>query len=616
MLLALLIISILLQFVAAGLAFLLIRKTGRIAAWLLISSALLLMACRRSISLINTLTSDSIIIDSSAEGVALLISCLMVTGVWLIGGVFDRLNNLRAATQCELDKRIKAEEELSKKELLLQEMGRIAKIGAWELDSASGEGTWTDEVARIRDLDPSDKRTMEKGLSFYQGESRAKIDRALQEAIESLKPYELELELVSAKGVHKWVRTIGSPIVEDGKVVGVRGSIQDITKERSLEAQLGQAQKMESVGRLAGGVAHDFNNMLSVILGYAELAMEKLKPDEPLFENLNEIYKAGKRSTDIVRQLLAFASKQTISPKVLDLNDAIESMLKMLRRLIGEDIDVAWLPDADIWPVKVDPSQLNQLLANLCVNARDAMKGVGKITIETKNKIFDEAYCAIHTGFVPGKFVLLAVSDNGHGMIPEVMETIFEPFFTTKDQNRGTGLGLSTVYGIVKQNNGFINVYSEPDEGTTFKIYLPRHKGMDVEADREVAQELSLSQGETVLLVEDDTSILKICEIMLKTMGYNVLPANTVDEAIELTKKNANKIKLLITDVVMPEMNGRELSEQVKKRCPDIKVLFMSGYTADVIAHRGVLEQGVQFIAKPFSREELAKKLRETLDNG
>jgi PAS domain-containing protein len=357
MLLALLIISILLQFVAAGLAFLLIRKTGRIAAWLLISSALLLMACRRSISLINTLTSDSIIIDSSAEGVALLISCLMVTGVWLIGGVFDRLNNLRAATQCELDKRIKAEEELSKKELLLQEMGRIAKIGAWELDSASGEGTWTDEVARIRDLDPSDKRTMEKGLSFYQGESRAKIDRALQEAIESLKPYELELELVSAKGVHKWVRTIGSPIVEDGKVVGVRGSIQDITKERSLEAQLGQAQKMESVGRLAGGVAHDFNNMLSVILGYAELAMEKLKPDEPLFENLNEIYKAGKRSTDIVRQLLAFASKQTISPKVLDLNEAIESMLKMLRRLIGEDIDVAWLPDADIWPVKVDPSQ-------------------------------------------------------------------------------------------------------------------------------------------------------------------------------------------------------------------------------------------------------------------
>ena len=372
-------------------------------------------------------------------------------------------------------------------------------------------------------------------------------------------------------------------------------------KREKLETQLIQAQKMESVGRLAGGVAHDYNNMLSIIIGYAELAMEKVKPDEPVYFDIREIFNAALRSSDITRQLLAFARQQTTAPKVIDLNAGIEGMLKMLRRLIGEDINLAWRPGADLWPVKIDPSQVDQILANLCVNARDAIVGPGKITIETGNTGLDEEYCADHVGFVPGEYVLLAVSDTGHGISSEMLDKIFEPFFTTKRLNQGTGLGLSTVYGIVKQNNGFINVYSEPEKGATIKVYLPRHAGQVVEVGPERAEEMPLGRGETVLLVEDDASILKLGEKMLRNLGYRVLTANSPQEAINLAGKHADEIKLLITDVVMPEMNGRELSDQLNEQRQDLKTLFMSGYTANVIAHRGVLEEGVHFIAKPLS---------------
>ena len=269
-----------------------------------------------------------------------------------------------------------------------------------------------------------------------------------------------------------------SPVRDaSGRIVNYVAVKRDITEHLRLAAQFQQAQKMESVGRLAGGVAHDFNNMLGVILGHAELALEQVDPAQPLHADLEEIRKAAERSADLTRQLLAFARKQTVAPKVLDLNETVEGMLKMLRRLIGEDIDLAWLPGADLWPVKMDPSQIDQILANLCVNARDAIAGVGKVTIETGNGAFDEDYCADHAGFVPGEYVLLAVSDDGCGMDKETLAHIFEPFFTTKEMGKGTGLGLATVYGIVKQNNGFINVYSEPGQGTTFKIYLPRHVG-------------------------------------------------------------------------------------------------------------------------------------------
>ena len=372
---------------------------------------------------------------------------------------------------------------------------------------------------------------------------------------------------------------------------------------------------MESVGRLAGGVAHDYNNISSIIIGYSELALEKIEQGNLLYDDLMEIYTAAKRSTDITRQLLAFARQQTIAPKVLDLNDTIESMLKLLRRLIGEDIDLAWLPGAEVWPVKLDPSQVDQIMANLCVNARDAIADVGKVTIETKNISFDEDYCADHAGFVPGEYVMLAISDDGSGIAPETLDKIFEPFFTTKGLGKGTGLGLATVYGIVKQNSGFINVYSEPERGTTIKIYLPKHKGQAAETYSEKTFEIPLSRDETVLLVEDDGSILKLGKRILEGLGYVVLSTNSPREAIKLAEEHAGEVNLLITDVVMPEMNGRELSEQLQSLYPNLKILFMSGYTADVIAHRGVLEDGVCFISKPFSKKDMAVKVRDVLDN-
>ncbi|HET98152.1 MAG TPA: transporter substrate-binding domain-containing protein [Desulfurivibrio alkaliphilus] len=387
-------------------------------------------------------------------------------------------------------------------------------------------------------------------------------------------------------------------------------------EREKLQEQLLQARKMESVGQLAGGVAHDFNNMLSVIMGYTEMAIAEMDPDDRLCGDLHEIRNAAERSANITRQLLAFARRQIIAPEVLDLNERVGSTLKMLRRLIGEDIELAWLPGAGVWPIKIDPSQLDQLLANLCVNARDAIAGVGKITIESQNVTFDEAYCAHHQEAVLGDFTLLMVSDDGRGMERSVREHIFEPFFSTKGVGEGTGLGLATVYGIVKQNEGFINVYSEPGKGTTFKICLPRHPGDADELAVEDSRESPRAQGETVLLVEDERAILRMGQKMLEKLGYRVLAAGSPREALALVGGHSGGIELLITDVVMPGMNGRELAEKLLGRYPNLKVLYMSGYTANVIAHRGVLDEGVHFIPKPFAEQELAVKVRLVLDSG
>jgi signal transduction histidine kinase/ActR/RegA family two-component response regulator len=384
-------------------------------------------------------------------------------------------------------------------------------------------------------------------------------------------------------------------------------------ERENLQEQLNQVQKMESVGRLAGGVAHDFNNMLGVILGHTELALMRADQSQPLCSDLQEIRKAAERSAKLVRQLLAFARKETIAPKVLDLNKTVAKTLIMLRRLIGEDIELAWLPDERECLVKMDTSQIDQILANLCVNARDAIGGVGKVIIETAPAIFDEEYCLNHAGYVSGEFVLLAVSDDGCGIAKETQDKIFEPFFTTKAVGEGTGLGLSTVFGIVKQNNGFINVYSEPGQGTTFKIYLPRHTAQAVFSKPDAA-EPARRGNETILLVEDEPEILELGKIILENFGYSVLAAGSPDEAITLADKKAGEINLLMTDVVMPGMNGRELAERLASMIPDLTCLFMSGYTADVIAHRGVLDEGVYFIQKPFSMQTLGSKVREALD--
>ena len=418
------------------------------------------------------------------------------------------------------------------------------------------------------------------------------------------------------------VQVLFSPIVsESGIVEGGIGIIEDITRQREadaerekLEAQFRQAQKMEAVGRLAGGIAHDFNNMLSIINGHAEMALIKLDPADPLRPKIQEIMNAGRRSADLVRQLLAFARKQTIAPVCLNLNDTVSPMLRMLQSLIGEDIDLLWKPASDLWTVKMDPAQIDQILANLTVNARDAINGVGKVTIETGNVVFDASYCSRHKGFVEGEFVMLAVSDDGCGMDSQTLPLLFEPFFTTKGVGKGTGLGLSTVYGIVKQNNGFVNVYSEPGKGTTFKVYLPREANSDTPPAEPPQQPAKTPSGtETVLLVEDEPMVLEIAKTILEQLGYTVLVTAAPREALEQAAHYEGEIHLLMTDVVMPEMSGRDLWQQILPLRPGIKTLFMSGYTANVIAHRGVLDKGVHFLQKPFSLEALAVKIRQAL---
>ena len=388
---------------------------------------------------------------------------------------------------------------------------------------------------------------------------------------------------------------------------------RDITQELSMQSQLNQAQKMESVGRLAGGVAHDFNNMLCVILGHTEMALAEVDAAHPLFADLQAILGSAQRSADLTRQLLAFSRQQPISPDVMNLNGRIAGMLSMLSHLIGEDIRIDTRLDENLWLVKMDPSQIDQIMVNLCVNARDAIADVGTITIETGNRTIDQSFCKSHADAIPGDYVLLAVSDTGCGMDQATQAHIFEPFFTTKDVGKGTGLGLATVYGIAKQNHGFIDVYSELGQGATFTISLPRHTGK-VEQPQPLA-EPPMRGHETILLVEDEPAIRHMTKMILKQLGYTVLAAGSPDGAIRIAESHPSRICLLITDVIMPEMNGRELAKTLLVSYPHLKCLFMSGYAANVITPHGVLDPGIRFIQKPLSIGDLSAKIRETLDS-
>ena len=426
--------------------------------------------------------------------------------------------------------------------------------------------------------------------------------------------------LIGRNGKEVPIDDSGAPIKDNaGRILGVVLVFRDISeskqsdKERAiLQEQLAQAQKMESVGRLAGGVAHDFNNMLGVIIGHAELAMEQLDQASPAYEDMMAVRKAAQRSADLTRQLLAFARQQTSAPMVLDLNKTVDKMQHMIHRMIGEDIEFKFVPAENLYPVKIDPSQIDQIVTNLCVNSRDAIKGTGKIVIETQNTVLDDD-CAQRTGCTPGGYVMLAVTDTGSGIAKKDIKNLFEPFFTTKKIGEGTGLGLSTVYGIVKQNNGYIEVDSEPGQGASFRICLPQSReGCHQEAAR---LSLEIAGGnETVLLVEDEGAILNLVKAVLQRYGYHVLVAGTPRDALSLVKACKEPIHLVVTDVVMPEMNGWELKEALQKLIPEAKILFMSGYTANIVADRGVLEKDVEFLQKPFSKESLAKKVREVLD--
>lgn len=401
-----------------------------------------------------------------------------------------------------------------------------------------------------------------------------------------------------------------------GELFGAVHIVTDITKQKTLENQLQQSHKMEAIGTLAGGIAHDFNNILTAIIGNANLALMEVDEDGPLREEIEEIKTAGERAASLTRQLLAFSRKEIIQPKVLDFNELLAEIEKMLGRLISEDVELLTILEPALWQVEADPGQVEQVIMNLAVNARDAMPKGGKLTIETANVDLDGNYYREHgiKEGQPGSYVMLAVSDTGIGMNEETRERIFEPFFTTKEIGKGTGLGLSTIYGIVKQNNGFIWVYSEPGQGTTFKIYLPRYMGEPEPKDKEQTPVAGLDGSETVLVVEDDNALRKLARTILKQKGYKVLEAENGEDALRISESHDGSIDLLITDVVMPKMGGRKTAERLQPLYPQMKVIYMSGYTDNAIAHHGVLEPGLYFIEKPFSPKALARKVRETLD--
>jgi nitrogen-specific signal transduction histidine kinase/ActR/RegA family two-component response regulator len=397
-------------------------------------------------------------------------------------------------------------------------------------------------------------------------------------------------------------------------VVGTLGLLKDIGERRRLEEQLRQSQKMEAVGRLAGGVAHDFNNHLTVIGSYSEMLLADLGPDDPRRSDLEEIRKAAGGAAALTRQLLAFSRQQVIEPRNLDLNEIVASSGKMLTRLIGEDIELVVRTSSSPVMVRMDAGQLDQVIMNLAVNSRDAMPGGGRLTIETAEVELDQSYAAAHWPAPPGRFAMLAVSDTGIGMDEQTRDRIFEPFYTTKESGKGTGLGLATVYGIVKQSRGFIWVYSEPGHGATFKIYLPPAEGPGSEAGARPAQPVAPRGTETILLVEDSSPVRAIARQILQRQGYRVLEAPGGDAALALAGEYRPAIHLLLTDVIMPGMSGRQLAERLQAMRPETRVLFMSGYTDDAVVLHAVLEENLAYLQKPFSPDSLARKVREVLD--
>ena len=520
----------------------------------------------------------------------------------------------------------------------LRQAVRVSHIGIFEHDHATNRvylspeqrtiaGIGPDvEVLVSREPQPGEHAVTLKTILHPEDAERvaAAMARAHDPAGDGF--YDLEYRHVCADGSVRWLTTKSQTFFDgDGaerRPVRTVGASRDITADKqaeherqALQAQLGQAQKMESVGRLAGGVAHDFNNMLNVILGWSSLALTDLAPDHPLHDALREIHAAAERSAGLTRQLLAFARRQTVALRVVNLNDMVTRSLTMLGRMIGEDVQLVWNPGHPLWPIRMDPSQIDQILANLAANARDAIAGVGRVTISTRNITVTAADRNDRTWFTPGDYVLLRVSDDGSGMDEDTQSHLFEPFFTTKPAGQGTGLGLATVYGIVRQNEGLIDLTSRLGEGTTVAIYLPRFAGDKAAGDAVPADDPPERGRETVLLVEDEPMMLELSRTMLDKLGYRVLAAATPGAAMALADQYADQIDLLFTDVVMPSMSGDDLAARLVQSYPHIKCLFASGHFTHGLARGGAINDGVHFLQKPFSLADLAAKLRQALES-
>jgi len=531
--------------------------------------------------------------------------------------VAERTNELRIANeqlQFELTEHNRAEEALRESEKKYRDLVVNALVGIYKTN-LNGDILFANEaLARIFEFDSPEEMISVGILLRYKN---LKDRQALIETLQKEgKVVDYEIEFLTKSG-----KTLN--VLLSATLVGdtLSGMIMDITPRKraeeekvALQDQLRQSQKMEAIGRLAGGIAHDFNNLLTIIKGYSQLSFIELKEGDPLRNNIEEIQKASDRAANLTRQVLAFSRRQVLDMKILDVNTILQDLDKMLRRVIGEDIELVTLLSKDLGNVKTDPGQIEQVIMNLAVNARDAMPSGGKLTIETANVELEETYARAHIAVKSGRYAMLSVSDTGVGMTPEVRDRIFEPFFTTKEKGKGTGLGLSTVYGIVKQSEGNIWVYSEPGQGTTFKIYLPR-VDEPLEELRQKAVEKEIPRGsETILIVEDDEPVRKLSTQILKRQGYAILEAGNGNEALHLCEERKQPVHLILTDVVMPEMGGRELVKRLKSLHSEMKVIYMSGYTNNAIVHHGVLEKGVNYVQKPFTLDALARKVREVLD--
>jgi PAS domain S-box-containing protein len=509
-----------------------------------------------------------------------------------------------------------AEEQLSRTTQLLETTQAVARVGGWELDVVHDTMFWNAETYRIHETSPAEySPTIATAIGFYAPESIPLITAAMRAATERGMPFDLELELITAAGRRISVRAMSAVTMELGRTVKITGAIQDITELKLLGAQLRQAKRLEAVGQLAGGIAHDFNNILTAIRGYAEFARRDLEEDEGRRDDLDQVISNVDRAAALIRQLLAFSRRQVLQSEVLDPSKVVEGVAPMLDRLLGEHVELATHMAPDLWSIKVDPGQLEQVVVNLAVNAADAMPDGGKLIIELSNVALDEAYAATHANVVPGAYVLLAVSDTGIGMDAETERHVFEPFFTTKEVGKGTGMGLATVYGIVNQSGGSINVYSEPGHGTIFRIYLPRVAEEPTAAVTEtLAARPSWSGSETILLAEDAPAVRGFARRTLEAYGYVVLEATGGADALAIAAAYSGPIELLVTDIVMPGLQGHQLAAQLVAARPEVRVLYVSGFTENSVIHHGVPDHGVAFLPKPFSIEGLGEAVRAVLD--
>jgi PAS domain S-box-containing protein len=532
----------------------------------------------------------------------------------------DRLARLGSAVQrviaarrLELDKR-DAEAALREAEERTRFALSAARVGVWETDLRTGDVRWSETLEALHGLAPGIfGGTLHAFLERVHPDDREDVAKALERATQERAESHILYRTQWPDGTTHWISGTGRTLYDEaGRPLRSAGIGLDVTERHLLEEQQRQSQRVESLGQLAGGIAHDFNNLLTVIQGYCELLRNDLEPDGPHQNDLVEIRQAADRATSLTQQLLAFGRRQILEPRVLDLRDSLRGIESMIRRLIGEDLDVVVRTTGEAARIKADAGQIEQVILNLALNARDAMPEGGSLLLEVTTADLDDAYARQHVSVRPGRYVMLSVSDTGLGMDTATQARIFEPFFTTKPRGRGTGLGLSTVYGIVKQSGGNVWVYSEPGRGSTFKIYFPLVEEA-VDTLTSVPAPAALTGSETILVVEDEPGVRELARKVLARYGYRVLVAATPQEALALAERSRDPIHLLVSDVVLPEMSGRSLANLVMKSRPDLRVMFMSGYTDDAIVHRGVLDADTPFLQKPFTPEALARKVRTVL---